>query len=114
MIFISLILSLTFSCDHFCGTIRSKRQSGATVFLGLKVGFLKGILAGQAKNQNGYGFGTNGIGTNNGGNPFLGRSRVTERTYDFVQATYDDEREREEKPKRTTPLPKRYNRSRTG
>lgn len=89
---------------------RYKRQTGgATIFLGLKVGFLKGLLAGQAVNPNGYGYGYgfNGI---NGGNPFLGRARVTERTYEFVRATYDDEREREDLPQKTTPLPRIYSR----
>ena len=87
---------------------RYKRQTGgATIFLGLKVGFLKGLLAGQAVNPNGYGYGYNGI---NGRNPFLGRARATERTYEFVRATYDDEREREDVPLRTTPLPRIYSR----
>lgn len=85
---------------------RYKRQTGgSTIFLSLKVGFLKGLLAGQVVNPNGYGY--NGI---NGGNPFLGRARVTERTYEFVRATFDDEREREDVPLRTTPLPRIYSR----
>lgn len=86
---------------------RYKRQTGgATIFLGLKVGLLKGLLAGQAVNPYGYGYGY-GI---NGGNPFLGRARVTERAYEFVRPTYDDEREREDIPLRTTPLPRIYSR----
>lgn len=114
------LLILIFRVTIVDCTGRSKRQSGTSIFLGLKVGFLKGLLAGQVKNGQGR-FGINGIGGGgfggfggvNGGNPFLGRARVTERMYEFVRATYDDEREREDIPLRTTSIPKRFY-SRTG
>ena len=109
-VLILIIVSVPFGVGM--NTNRTKRQSGATIFLGLKVGFLKGLLAGQAVNPYGSrgfgGGGFGGFGGVNSGNPFLGRARVTERMYEFVRATYDDEREREEIPQKTTPIPRRY------
>lgn len=119
---ISFVLILILISIQFCvdaNINRPKRQAGTTIFLGLKVGFLKGILAGQAFNPYGSrgfggigGGGFGGFGGVNGGNPFLGRnSRVTERMYEFVRSTYDDEREREDIPPKTTPKPWRYPRT---